>query len=165
MVLVDQPTEDLAPLHRLGPRRWTWDRLPNIVRTTKTEDSFRGAARGADRVPRPIRELVAANRLPLAPDRAMPSWHIMNGSRAPAHEASISRCHRVPRCSDDRSVGGPGDSDREGPDGRIRPDVRDAGEHELKRGSRPLASLPSGWSKPPAKRSSGWGACASVAVS
>lgn len=42
MILVDQPTEDLATLDRLGPR-WArgWDRPPDIVRTTKTEPSVR----------------------------------------------------------------------------------------------------------------------------
>src|SRR5215207_10274895 len=42
MVLVDQPTEDLATLDRLGPR-WScaWDRPADIVRTTKTEPAMR----------------------------------------------------------------------------------------------------------------------------
>jgi hypothetical protein len=42
MVLVDQPTEDLATLDRLGPR-WPWarDRPTHIVRTTKTQPTMR----------------------------------------------------------------------------------------------------------------------------
>jgi len=36
MVLADQPTEDLAPLDRLGPRwPWAWDRPADIVRMAK----------------------------------------------------------------------------------------------------------------------------------
>lgn len=42
MVLVDQPTEDLAPLRRLGSRwPWTRDRAPDIVRTAKAEPAMR----------------------------------------------------------------------------------------------------------------------------
>src|SRR6266511_1411128 len=38
MVLVDQPTEDLPPRDRLGPRRpRAWDRAVDIVRTTKIQ--------------------------------------------------------------------------------------------------------------------------------
>jgi hypothetical protein len=41
MVLGDQPTEDLAPLRRFAPRRWAWDRLPDIPRRTKAEPTVR----------------------------------------------------------------------------------------------------------------------------
>ena len=42
MVLVDQPTEDLATLDRLGPRRpWTCDRAVDVVGATKTESTVR----------------------------------------------------------------------------------------------------------------------------
>jgi len=42
MVLVDQPTEDLAPLRRLAPRwPWAWNRLPDIVRAAKTQPTMR----------------------------------------------------------------------------------------------------------------------------
>ena len=42
MVLVDQPTEDLAPLRNLASRwSWVWDRPADIVRTTKTEPAMR----------------------------------------------------------------------------------------------------------------------------
>jgi hypothetical protein len=41
MVLVDQPTEDLVTLDRLGPRGpRAWDRPADIVRTTKTEPAM-----------------------------------------------------------------------------------------------------------------------------
>jgi hypothetical protein len=42
MVLADKPTEDLAPLRRLAPRRpRTWDRAIDIVRTTKIQPAVR----------------------------------------------------------------------------------------------------------------------------
>ena len=42
MVLVDQPTEDPAPLRRLGARcAWGWDRPADIVRTTKIQPTMR----------------------------------------------------------------------------------------------------------------------------
>jgi hypothetical protein len=44
MVLVDQPTEDLAPLRRLDSG-WPWARAqdwaPDVVRTAKTEPAVR----------------------------------------------------------------------------------------------------------------------------
>ena len=42
MVLVDQPTDDLAPRRSLGPR-WAcgWDRTDDFVRATKTEPTMR----------------------------------------------------------------------------------------------------------------------------
>src|SRR6266511_2026611 len=42
MVLMDQPTEDLPPLDRVGPRRpRAWDRAVDIVRTTKIQPAVR----------------------------------------------------------------------------------------------------------------------------